>query len=879
MNPSTALSKQSLRYCAAVENVKPLAYSLLQLSETGIILVLASEGREAMVKRDTVIVLTCLVVVPAISLVLATVVLPRMLVTQDDFVVAAGTGDLDTVKRCIRRGLDVNATGYGKLNYGPARRVGVLARLRDSPFSDKGNEIVETPLHAAVRGGQQETAELLIDSGASVDARNSDGETALLVAADLGSDALGRALVVEGAVSDAADNRGRTPLHMAAIRGHDAMAELLLEHGADVNASSMKAEMGERLSLPSYQGFPLPEVSATQEGWTPLHLAACEGHDAMVHLLLEHGADATISPKSGLTPLHSAAYKGYAHIAELLLLHGAAADAETHSGWTPLQLAVKAEQVAAAQVLLAHGADVNRRDPEGLTPLLCAVEASNRAFVDLLIEMGADVNAAVHADAPRLRGGWYFAGQTPLHCAVQRDDVAIVESLLTAGADPNVGGSEARGTPLHEAVFWPRPQMVKCLIAGGANVNAEDGRGNTALLRAAQSGRWQVVELLAEYGADLTARNHLGETVLHFYFEWCDIGVRGNTQTIEWLLDLGADTGAGEQKLSGTCLHRAASLQFSSNNVEFSPLAAGFLIERGAKVGARDVWGKTPLHRAAYRCNIPVIELLLANGADINARDNEGLVPLHEVGFGASRDDTIEAFAFMVAAGADIRVKSYKQITPLHLAALRAQPGLVGWLLEHGADANARDAFGRTPLHFATLPGLLICEDPFEIAGTLESQEFPSMRAARTLVRLVKDGADPNAKDSQGNAPLHYLLVSSVSGCPWRLLSVCGYSVSGDEHGETVEDSAWRYLYYGCDPLLAAASILEIEVSQLTAWKTRIPHVRKYVEFLKKCGADPNAKNNRGETPIEFARRLSRDYQEAKRLKGEREAAPPEQGD
>ena len=125
-----------------------------------------------------------------------------------------------------------------------------------------------------------------------------------------------------------------------------------------------------------------PAVNAySDDGWTPLHLAAFFGHPKIAELLLAHGADVTARSRNanGNTPLHAALAANQKMVAGLLIGGGADVNAADADGWRPLHLAAANNNLEAMKALIAQGADVAAANGEGLTPLALAQENATTA--------------------------------------------------------------------------------------------------------------------------------------------------------------------------------------------------------------------------------------------------------------------------------------------------------------------------------------------------------------------------------------------------------------------------------------------------------------------------------------------------------------------
>lgn len=271
------------------------------------------------------------------------------------------------------------------------------------------------------------------------------------------------------------------PLHRAVEKGNAKEVERLIGEGANVNKATSAA------------------------AFTPLHVAAQFGDEAMVYLLLEHGADLKARDGLGRSALHWAASSGNRNLINLFIDKGIPADTQEHSGETPLHTASVFAMRESIEALARRGANINARDRNGGTPLhavfstWAAGEPPSRraAVIDTLVQYGADINAVDDY------------GRTALHHAVFSwvKDVIVIEKLLQHGANINAADKSGK-TPMHY-VAQERPEdargqpdpiaAAELLIRHGADLNARDNHGETPLDRAIARDNKEMVKLLRQH--------------------------------------------------------------------------------------------------------------------------------------------------------------------------------------------------------------------------------------------------------------------------------------------------------------------------------------------------------------------------------------------
>jgi ankyrin repeat protein len=172
-------------------------------------------------------------------------------------------------------------------------------------------------------------------------------------------------------------------------------------------------------------------------------------------------------------------------------------------------------------------------------------------------------------------------------------------------------------------------------------------------------------------------------------------------------------------------------------------------------IASRNSLGQTPLYSAAGNNNKEMMRLLLAKGADVNDKDNQGSVPLGIAAMMGCKD----AAELLLSNGAEINVKNNKDAAPLHVAASAGWKDLVEFLLSKGAEINSKDGNGNTPLHLAVQLLDKYREDasPPVFSGItvmIETLQVSNRTKKELLELLLAKGADVNAMNNQGQTPL-----------------------------------------------------------------------------------------------------------------------------
>ena len=554
------------------------------------------------------------------------------------------------------------------------------AKTSDSPVSD------------AAMVGDIESVRNLLEKGKDVNAAQGDGMTALHWAAENGPAKFARMLIFAGAGLEARTRLGSyTPLHLAAQAGQAELVEILLEAGSSHAAIT------------------------TSGGATALHLAARAGRQKSVRALLDHDAEVNARESSwGQTPLMWAASSNQIEVLTILMERGADVALQTRTVSIPdLVKKGREEEKRRNQVLASFQGERKSRDPDW-RPEPSQVQAAVRAA--LKVEVSKDTEAT----------------DEPIDFEERRP------APLTYG---ELVGHQGGLTALLHAAREGQTAAAMALIKGGADINQTSSGDHTSpLLLALLNGHFDLGLVLLQEGADAKAASDAGATPLYAALNthWAPKARYPQQQAYQ------------QQETSYLELMKA-------------------LLERGADPNVRlkkHLWymsytfdllgvnsqGATPFWRAAYATDLQAMKLLIAHGADPNIPsskapprqrrrrpgqaeekqeekkpDPSGLPPvpingpsiwpIHAasgVGYGEGYAGNAHrhvpngwrpAVKFLVEElGADVNARDLNGYSPLHHAAARGDNELILYLVEKGADVTTISRKGETTVDMANGP-------------------------------------------------------------------------------------------------------------------------------------------------------------------------------
>ncbi|KAK2052731.1 hypothetical protein LY76DRAFT_609656 [Colletotrichum caudatum] len=455
----------------------------------------------------------------------------------------------------------------------------------------------------------------------------------------------------------------------------------------------------------------------------PLLATMVEGHEETANVLLDHIANNSHRP-------------GGCNIGPIL-------DYESEKGETPLFYAAQSKDINIAKKLFELGASPEFRNTRYVnsSPLVRAVEKNNEAFVRLFLHERSKSSLS------RVRSPSRLASSDEEHDGEEGLEVPDERTMPSSGEDgqtPILSSKTCDEDVSHAA----NAAIAKLLLASGAEMESAGKYGRTPLHFACFNGHLAFAEMLVEAGAKLDSRDEYGGTPLHIA---CN---NGDPKTASFLLKVGAEVEATNNNFMTPLLYALLLEEMACLDV---------LLSHGANINRRDNRGRTPVFDAIRNSGSQYFQRFLEKQPDITITDHSGQTPLFELQTWRSNSILSNA-KLLVEAGVDAAHRNNKGQTFLHV-----NFGCVQWVLEQGFDVNARDNTSRTPLleavkeGYAKLVTLLIhhgadldaADDhgwtPLSAAiACHDDSKFPVLYAMKLAIFLLENGADPGKPGPNG---------------------------------------------------------------------------------------------------------------------------------
>lgn len=684
---------------------------------------------------------------------------------------AIDSGHADVFELLLQHGLKVNDTS-GRLDLRLLRATEksdttLLQLLLDQEVEiNMRDQDRDSLLEIAIGKGHADVVKLLLQHGPNVNDTNGKEDPPLLRATGKSDLYVMQSLLDLGANVNIRSYRHEAVLQIAIDKDYLDGVQLLLRHGANANDTGALLRATEQSNAAVLQlllDYGADASMKNQEYNSALQLATKNGSAQTIQLLLDYGADANVRIGVAIPPLilgvRLAALRLQA-APTWMLLHDPSEFPDFHLNLSAKEKSLWIEirsRAKLVQTLQKNAIQIESQ--EGAKDLRLATHEQYLDSIEVLLKSGADTEVLENGDV------------TALQIAASTDDWKMVQLLIKYRANCNVNvGTYSR--LLHHFAAAGNIEIVQLLLEREVYIRDHGSEYRTALQAPAERNRWDMVLLLLEHARDCKAQIGLDGSLLKLAaahggmecvqlllevgvdgssdLSWLDTALnyaaeKGRPEAVELILAKGANFNARAGKRDGTVLHSVAE---SSDGAE-TIVKAQMVFEAGSDASVVDRNHNTALHVAASAGHSKVVKLLIDKGADIDATNNRQNTALHEAAYSGH----LMTVRVLLDGRADVTIINDRQNTALHEAVYSGCPSVLELLINKGADINAVSEMEGSPLIVAAYEG------QEEIAQLLRSRgaDFKSscgnfgtpLQAARKagnqrVVQLLLDGgADP----------------------------------------------------------------------------------------------------------------------------------------
>ena len=637
----------------------------------------------------------------------------------------------------------------------------------------------DASLHLAVKMGYVEGARLLLSHNANPDILDANQSTPLhLTVPATQRLEMVKLLLAFKANPALMDIQGNTPLHKAVAQLYaPEIVETLIQAGAPVNAQNSKGDtpliICARTEHYEY-ARPLIEANAeifkmNQAGENALKIALSKGYTAVDNIVLPSNVNQS-DDNSNSVLMTAVSLKASPDVLKLILSKGADPNAKNKAQDTALHISVRQNYAQQGIVLLDANADIFQYNAVQENPLFLALTAKPAP-----LEWFFRPNVITATDAN---------GDSVVHHAACKNLPEGISYLVKKGA--NIEALNNAGEiPLHTAAKYDATDAIRYLVSAGSSLNAANKNGDIPLQSAVLNGAFKATQMLLAAGSPVNNQNYSGETALH------QASKNNSAMIIQLLTAQGAQTEIQDSRGFTPLITAAANDRYD---------AASELIKAKAVIDTRDYLGSTPLYHAVSGEYAALIRLFLVNNADIHALNAQELSPF-KLSLSKNPQITPEFYTDKLINKPD---SSGDCVLHILVKSGQGQEALTQ-ALKHGANLNARNSKGDTPLMLALKKGDL-----------------------NAAVVLIQAGSSLFVSNADNKIPLSAIF-GMDSGARMKLFSATGAN-SADYIGESILHYAVR------------ANNADV------------------VSELLSLGADRNAHNRKGETPKDIAQ--AKGYQE-----------------